>query len=236
MTDRPAGPSSIPYLQGRAAAATTVSPTQPGRSGWPVREEGASDDGRAARLTEVSSGRVQEVIRLAEVRGPAGAGGHWPVIDEIPDPLVRRQVNDASCVSACGEMLLRDRGVDTVTQTDLLARLGSPAITADLAGVLNRLLGVREWRGAVLDVATMGGRRAVTLLSSTGSWAAELYPFGAHLAHVVVVDSVSDDDLLSIRDPFDGTSYTMKLDDFLVYWSWTAVWHGHPTERTGAWT
>lgn len=163
-----------------------------------------------------------------------GAGGNWPVIDEKLDPAVVRQTLDVSCVSACGEMLLRDRGVDTLTQADILEQLGSPAVTADLAGALNGLLGTREWRGSALDVPAMGGRRAIALLSATGSWAAELYALGARLAHAVVVDAVNDDDTLGMRDPFDGTSYKMEVDAFLTYWSWTAVWQGYPTERSGA--
>lgn len=161
--------------------------------------------------------------------GVAGGGGPWPVIDERLDPAVVRQVNDASCVSACGEMLLRDRGVDIVTQADLLAELGSPTITADLAGALNGLLETGAWRGAALDVPAMGGRRTITALSTTGSWVAELYSFGARLAHAVVVDGMTGD-MLRIRDPFEGTSYRMGVDDFLSYWSWTAVWHGQPAE------
>ncbi|MDQ2828721.1 MAG: hypothetical protein M3Y74_06700 [Chloroflexota bacterium] len=163
-----------------------------------------------------------------------GAGGQWLVIDEKPDPAVVRQSLDASCVSACGEMLLRECGVETVTQANLLERLGSPAITAELADAINELLGVREWRGVALDVPTMGGRKAIALLSDMGSWVAELYLLGARLAHAVVVDSVNDDGTLSIRDPFDGTSYKMEVDIFLDYWSWTAVWRGYPKGRSGA--
>ena len=162
-----------------------------------------------------------------------GAGGRWPVIDEKPDPAVVRQTLDASCVSACGEMLLKDRGVETVTQANLLEWLGSPTVTADLAGAINGLLGVREWRGSALDVPAMGGRTVITLLSDMGSWVAELYLLGARLAHAVVVDGVNDDGTLSIRDPFDGTSYKMEVDVFLDYWSWTAVWRGYPKERSG---
>lgn len=69
-------------------------------------------------------------------------GGRWPVIAEKFDPTVVRQTSDASCVSACGEMVLKDRGVGSVDQATLLAELGSPAITLELAGVLNRLAGL----------------------------------------------------------------------------------------------
>jgi filamentous hemagglutinin len=41
-----------------------------------------------------------------------GAGGNWQIIDEISDPNIIRQENDLSCGSACGEMLLKDRGIN----------------------------------------------------------------------------------------------------------------------------
>lgn len=53
----------------------------------------------------------------------AGAGGDWPVIDEKSDPTVVRQILDASCVSACGEMLMRDRGEGSLSQDALLDQL-----------------------------------------------------------------------------------------------------------------
>ncbi len=157
-----------------------------------------------------------------------GAGGRWPVIDEKPDPAVVRQTLDASCVSACGEMLLRDRGVETVTQANLLERLGSPAITPDLADVLNRLSGIGWWRGAQLNAAAMGERNAVEILSNSGSWVAEFREVGARIGHAVVVAGLRNDDTISIRDPYDATSYRMELGVFLTYWTWAAVWQEQP--------
>jgi hypothetical protein len=42
----------------------------------------------------------------------AGAGGNWRVIEEVFDPTVVQQQDNLSCGAACGEMLLKDRGVD----------------------------------------------------------------------------------------------------------------------------
>jgi len=70
----------------------------------------------------------------------------------------------------------------------------------------------------------MGGRDAVEVLTDSGSWVAEFREVRARIGHAVVVTALNDDDTLHIKDPFDGTSYRMKLDDFLQYWSWTAVW------------
>ncbi len=156
-----------------------------------------------------------------------GAGGKWPVIDEKPDPSVVRQTFDASCVSACGEMLLRDCGIGGLSQADLMEQLGAPAVTLELAGVLNQRSGVERWRSAQVNVPDMGGRNAVEALGDLGSWVAEFREVGVRIGHAVVVDGLKDN-TLRIRDPFDGTSYTMKLDDFLEYWSWTAVWQERP--------
>jgi filamentous hemagglutinin len=125
-------------------------------------------------------------------------------------------------------MLLRDRGVNTVNQANLLAQLGSPAITPDLAEALNRLSGLGQWRGAHLNAAGMGERNAVVILSNSGSWVAEFREVGVRIGHAIVVDGLRDDDTLSIRDPYDGTSYRMKLDVFLTYWTWAAVWQERP--------
>lgn len=164
--------------------------------------------------------------------GVAGAGGRWPVIDERHDPAVVRQISDASCVSACGEMLLTDRGVDAVGQAALLAHLGSPAVTLELAGALNRLTGMGLWRSAQLNVSAMGERTAIEILSLSGSWVAELREVQAKIGHAVVVDGLTDDDTLRLRDPFDSTSYRMRIEDFLTYWTWTAVWQERPYEET----
>jgi filamentous hemagglutinin len=159
---------------------------------------------------------------------PAGAGGHWPVIDERPDPAVVRQTSDLSCVSACGEMLLKDRGVHTVSQADLLAQLGAPAITIRLADALNRLSHSGRWRGDYLNVPTMGGGRAITILSSFGSWAAAMREVGAKIDHAVVIDGAGDDGTVGVRDPFEATSYRMTVEDFLKHWTWAAIWDERP--------
>lgn len=39
-----------------------------------------------------------------------------------------------------------------------------------------------------------------------------------------IVDGLGDDDAVRVGDPFDGTPYRMKTDDFPSYWTWAAVW------------
>lgn len=74
----------------------------------------------------------------------------------------------------------------------------------------------------------MGERTAIEILGLAGSWVAELREVRAKVGHAVVVDGVNDDNTLTIRDPFDGTSYRMRVEAFLTYWTWTAVWQEHP--------
>ncbi len=159
---------------------------------------------------------------------PAGAGGYWPVIAERPDPAVVRQTSDLSCVSACGEMLLKDRRMHTIAQADLLAQLGAPAIFVRLADALNRLSHSGRWRGDYLNVPEMGGGKAIAILSSCGSWAAALREVGAKIDHAVVIDGVGGDGTVGVRDPFEATSYRMTRENFLTYWTWAAIWDAQP--------
>lgn len=112
----------------------------------------------------------------------------------------------------------------TLSQVELVAELGAPAITLRLADALNRRSHRTGWRGDYLDVPRMGGGRAIAILSNTGSWVAALRELGAKIDHAVVVDGLGDDDTVRVRDPFDATSYRMKVDEFLSYWTWAAVW------------
>lgn len=144
-------------------------------------------------------------------------------------------MSDLSCVSACGEMLLKDRGVHTIAQADLLAQLGAPAISVQLADALNRLSHNGHWRGDYLNVPSMGGDKAITILSSFGSWVAALREreVGAKIDHAVVIDGVGDDGTVGVRDPFDATSYRMTMEDFLYHWTWAAIWDEQPGPGPG---
>lgn len=44
----------------------------------------------------------------------SGAGGNWRVIDEIVDANVVQQQDNLYCGPACGEMLLRTRGINDI--------------------------------------------------------------------------------------------------------------------------
>lgn len=47
--------------------------------------------------------------------------------------------------------------------------------------------------------------------------------FGNRIAHIVVVDGQNSAELVLIRDPWEGTSYKMEIDEFLRVWSQIAV-------------
>jgi len=111
------------------------------------------------------------------------------------------------------------------------SHLGAPAITLRLADVLNRLSHRAGWRGDYLDVPRMGGGKAVAILSTSGSWVAAMREFGAKIDHAVVVDGLGDDDTVRVRDPFEATSYRMKIEDFLGYWTWAAIWQDPSPEE-----
>ena len=146
-----------------------------------------------------------------------GAGGRWQVLNERFDPLVIKQATSLSCVAAVGEMLLQSRGIK-LAQYEILAKIGQPATVQRLAGCLNEVdvLGEIRWHG--LFVAT-GGLR---LLARTGVWGAVLRE-GNPLGHLVVVEDLTKQDLVAIKDPYDATRYEMQREEFLLHWGGEAV-------------
>ena len=87
------------------------------------------------------------------------AGGSWQVIDEVFDSNVVRQQDNLSSAPACGEMLLKDRGIDSVTQAVIATETGVPVDVRYLAIVLNTLAPSETgvWRGGnfAVEVAEM---------------------------------------------------------------------------------
>jgi len=152
----------------------------------------------------------------------AGAGGYWPTIREAPDVAAVQQDNPLSCVSACGEMLARTRGIAGVSQAGIIAAIGAPASADDLSAALSIADNGRRWIGGSLTIQGASESELIDTLNSTGSWAAVLRSTGT-MSHMVVVDGSDVVGNLMIRDPWEGTSYTMKTDDFINYWTSEAV-------------
>lgn len=136
-----------------------------------------------------------------------GAGGSWRVFDEQPGGAVG-QLNDLSCVSACGEML------SGRSQIDFVDALGSPSNAQALARELGE-----GWRGGqvghIPDI--------LKILDTCYPWGAELYE-GGRMGHMVIVDGIRADGKIVIRDPWNGGStYAMEVEEFQRVWNGNAA-------------
>ncbi|MCU1766064.1 hemagglutinin repeat-containing protein [Pseudomonas protegens] len=145
-----------------------------------------------------------------EVR--AGAGGSWNVLDEVVNPNVVKQITPTSCGAACGEMMLRDRGI-FATQVELGTELTS---MNTLANKLNKF--DSGWAGNTVDTSSFNA------LNKTGSWSAMMWDSGNKIGHWVVVNGVDDAGRVLIKDPFNGTQYKMGIDSFKDVWNGQAVY------------
>jgi Papain-like cysteine protease AvrRpt2 len=156
----------------------------------------------------------------------SGAGGNWQVIDEIPDRTVVQQQDKLSCGPACGEMLLRDRGIYDTNQSLIATETGVPVSVEDLAIALNTLdaSSSRVWLGGTVSIPGATNSEIVEVLISTGSWAAVLWETLADLGHIVIVGGLDDTEKILIRDPWNATKYKMELAEFLNYWNLQAVY------------
>lgn len=146
-----------------------------------------------------------------EKKKRVGAGGFWKVIDEKKDDSVTKQLTPLSCVAAVGEMLLKSRGFN-VNQSEIIDKIGQPASLDDLADFLNEIdKGTKEiWQGLVVtedDLIMLCNREPFGVVLREGE------PLG----HLVMVDGFEKKGLVNIKDPFDGTSYKMRLEEFLKH-------------------
>jgi filamentous hemagglutinin len=160
------------------------------------------------------------------MRGLSGAGGNWQVIDEISDPNVIKQRDAVSCGIACGEMLLRDRGIYNVNQSIIAAETGTPVSPEILALALNTLdyTNSRLWLGGTVSIPGATYSEIIDVLTGTGSWAAVLWEPLADLGHIVIVDGLIEIGKILICDPWNATRYKMDREEFLNYWNIQAVY------------
>jgi len=154
-----------------------------------------------------------------------GAGGKWPVINEIIDPKVVRQHNELYCGPACAEMLLKDRGITNIDQNAIADRSGVAAITKYLARAINDLVPESSVRWPCpISIPGATDLQVFEVLNTTGSWAAVFKETGARIGHLVVVDGLDEAGRVMIRDPWEGTKYIMQKEDFLDYWNTEAIY------------
>jgi hypothetical protein len=158
--------------------------------------------------------------------GVSGAGGGWPVHDEVADPSIIRQRTSRACGNACGATLLVELGLEWVLQCNVAARQGSVLSRGDfLAEAMNSLLGQPRWRGGQIDVWAAPLRMLRVLLQGGAvitSVRSAKRPEG-RLNHMVIVDSYAGG-RVQIRDPAEGTSYWMTWRAFRRIWQGDSVW------------
>jgi hypothetical protein len=108
-----------------------------------------------------------------------------------------------------------------VTQAWVLHDVGDGARAAQLAHALDEIW-PRAWRGGLVD------EQALDILDRHGPWVAEFR--GDHdCIHYVVVDGVTPDGMIRIRDPFgQGSTYLMTRAEFLHTWDGVALFHDDP--------
>lgn len=151
----------------------------------------------------------------------SGAGGNWKRIDEKFDAEIIKQTSGLSCVSAVGEMLLKQRGI-SLSQQKILDIIGEPATAQDLANVLNEfdvLTENRQWHGIVVN------ENELERLLKGQSFAVILHePFT--MGHAVLIDGKTRGGLIKIKDPFDQTAYKMTTEDFLDHWAGEVIFYG----------
>ncbi|USR65793.1 DUF637 domain-containing protein [Providencia stuartii] len=159
-------------------------------------------------------GRLIKTTGIALQRQPVkgGAGGNWNVMNEIVDPTVVKQVTPTSCGAACGEMLLRNRNIFT-SQIELGTELTS---MNSLANKLNKV--DSGW------VANNVSSSSFQSLNSTGTWSAMMWDSGNKVGHWVVVKGVDNVGNVIVNDPFKGTRYTMKVNEFKDAWNGHSVY------------
>jgi hypothetical protein len=167
----------------------------------------------------------------------SGAGGYWRVIDEQPDPSVIKQFNSEACAAACGEMLLNDRSITSISQTDIaLSAGGVPMEIPILAIALNRLGNLPgNWIGAPIGIDGITDVELIDILNQTGSWGAGFWEDGAPIGHIVIVDGIDENQRIRIRDPWgqdetsrQGSRYKMEISGFLDVWSRYAIYYLKP--------
>ncbi len=142
-----------------------------------------------------------------------GAGGFWEVLNEQEDHSTSKQLTPFSCVAAVGEMILAQRGI-SMTQEEIIDIIGEASTTEKLADLLNdvdKSSDSKKWHGVIIAV------RFLDKIANEEPFGVVLRE-GSPLGHLVLVEKIKDD-LIFIKDSWDGTSYQMKKQHFLKVWN-----------------
>lgn len=158
---------------------------------------------------------------MSESNPECALGWSWTQIPRRDASTVVTQANEFGCGAACASMLLADRGF-AISQEQITAGVPLPASAQDLAARMQELSGI-PWIGAFANVEVPTIRTVRGICTERGSWAALLEPFGyRQIGHWVVVDGVSREGVVWIRDP-RGLAYGMPLTEFLELWRYTMM-------------
>ena len=146
----------------------------------------------------------------------------WPSLPRLESPPVVLQLDEEGCGAACAVMLLADRGF-RVDQEYFASELMMPSQPEDISARLNQL-STLNWKGGCLaEGVPVSWELLDFLCHSRGSWAALLQPRGpTSVGHWVVVDSITDEGLVLVRDPAAG-AHGIPLGDFAAVWGYTAL-------------
>lgn len=152
----------------------------------------------------------------------SGAGGNWQRFDEKFDASIIKQTSGISCVSAIGEMLLREQGI-VISQEKIRDIIGEPADIESLAKALNKFDISNDgkiWRGHTTDEKSL---EILFGLNSFGVFLIEDFNIN-RLLHAVFVHGKTQSGLVRIKDTFDQTSYKMKMKDFVKHWGGQVIY------------
>lgn len=148
-----------------------------------------------------------------------------------------------ACGNACGATLIREKGgqpLDWVLQSNVAIQQGSILSTGSgLAAAMNTLQS-QGWRAGQPVAVTPGGtwkggqvdvwsapRKTFNALGMHGSFMTSVRhprtPIGVS-NHMVIVDGFNTQGQVVIRDPADGTTYTMTWSSFRNIWQGDSVW------------
>lgn len=147
----------------------------------------------------------------------AGAGGNWKRFDEKFDETIVKQT-DLSCVSAVGEMLMRERGI-LVSQEKIRDIIGVPSYFDALARCLNRFDfsdDKKIWQGFTTDEKSL-----LKLLKKQVVGVILIEPLS--MGHAVLIEKIKTDNIFNIKDSFDQTNYSMNEKDFWNCWGGVVI-------------
>lgn len=154
----------------------------------------------------------------------AGAGGNWKRFNEILDESVIKQTSGISCLSAVGEMLLKNRGIN-VSQHKIRDIIGEPSTVSRLAYALNLFDLADEnqkWHGIVTD------DEGIRYLFRQKNWSAILIEdyLLNKIGHAVLIVGKTTQGLMKIKDSFDQTSYDITEEEFFKFWGGEVIFYG----------